>query len=40
VLIEVKANGANAEKFQRLFTKRLRDFNNITNQELGERVFD
>lgn len=40
VLIEAKAETADPEKFQELFTKRVRDFNNITKEELGERVFD
>jgi hypothetical protein len=40
VLIEAKAEAADPEKFQDLFRKRLRDFNNITKEELGERVFD
>lgn len=40
VLIEAKAEAADPEKFQQLFRKRLRDFNNITKEELGERVFD
>jgi len=40
VLIEEKAATTDPEKLQNLFTKRLRDFNNITKEELGERVFD
>jgi hypothetical protein len=40
VLIDRKANSADPKKFQALFRKRIRDFNRITNDELGERVFD
>jgi hypothetical protein len=40
VLIEEKAANTDVEKFQRMFSKRVRDFNNITKEELGERVFD
>lgn len=40
VLIEARANAADPEKFQDLFCKRLRDFNDITKEEFGERVFD
>lgn len=40
VLIEEKAANTDAEKLQRMFSKRVRDFNNITKEELGERVFD
>ena len=40
VLIEAKADTVDPEKLQQLFRKRLRDFNNITKEELGERVFD
>jgi len=40
VLLEARAEAADPEKFQQLFRKRLRDFNDITKEELGERVFD
>lgn len=40
VLIEEKAKTTDPDEFQRLFNKRFRDFNNITKEELGERVFD
>lgn len=40
VLIEAKAGAADPNEFQTLFRTRLRDFNNITKEELGERVFD
>jgi hypothetical protein len=40
VLIEQKAQGVEQSRVSALFCKRLRDFNDITTQELGEKIFD
>jgi hypothetical protein len=40
VLIDEKARAAEPEAVQALFTRRVRDFNDITRRELGQRKFD
>lgn len=40
VLIEEKAREAEPDAFQALFSRRVRDFNAITRQELSRRKFD
>jgi len=40
VLIDRKARGAEPDAFQAQFCKRLRDFNRITREELGQLIFD
>lgn len=40
VLIERKAECVDPGAFQALFSKRLRDFNRITNEEVSQRKFD
>lgn len=39
-LIEQKARDLEPEEFQELFCKRVRDFNRLTSEELGELIFD
>ena len=40
VLIEARANGPDAARFPELLTRRVRDFNRITNEEFGNAIFD
>jgi hypothetical protein len=40
VLIEQKASHADPDEVQDQFCKRLHDFNRITNEELGQMIFD
>ncbi len=39
-LIEQKAADAEVERIEALFCKRMRDFNHITSEELGQRIFE
>jgi hypothetical protein len=39
-LIDQKAQSMEPEKFQALFSKRMRDFSEITREELGQRKFE
>jgi hypothetical protein len=40
VLIERKAESTSQDEIEAQFSKRLRDFNRITEEELEQRVFD
>jgi len=40
ILIESKAEDLEPDEFQALFCKRVRDFNRLTSEELGELIFD
>jgi hypothetical protein len=40
VLIERKAYGVEQSRVSNLFCKRFRDFNDITTQELGDKIFE
>jgi hypothetical protein len=40
VLVEQKADDLEPDQFQELFSKRVRDFNRLTSQELGQLIFE